>query len=89
MSFKDNVGEFLRCFMLGFFLVCLVSANTKQIVNDHFLGAFIVGFMISYTWSSSIDNVFRKTKVGKIVYATGAALGTVTSMLVMNYFYGV
>jgi hypothetical protein len=70
------IGLFFR----GFLLVALVSMNTRQIANGRYAGAFVIGGLISlcWWWNSAKDRPdFRGAG---LVYALGAACGTVTGM---------
>lgn len=76
VTWRACVGLWLR----GFVLVALVAANTTQIANRRYLGAFIVGACISlaWWWNSSKDR--PDFKGAGFLYAFGAACGTVAGM---------
>jgi hypothetical protein len=68
---------FFRTFMRGFVLVTLVSMNTRQVASGRYLGAFIVGGLISLVWWSN-SSAKRESFTGAgALYAFGAACGTV------------
>ena len=66
--------------MRGFVLVALVSANTRQIASGRYLGAFIVGGLISYVWWSNSSAKREQFTGAGALYAFGAACGTVAGM---------
>lgn len=80
----SRLGLFLR----GWLMVSLVSANTVQIAQGRYLGAFVVGFAISALWWTNSGSSGRsKDWRDGPCYALGAAAGTVTGMLVTRWWY--
>ena len=70
----------LRTFLRGFVLVALVSLNTRQVASGRYLGAFVIGGLISAVWWSN-SSAKRETFTGAAaLYAFGAACGTVLGM---------
>lgn len=67
-------------FLRGFVLVALVAANTRQIAQGHYLGAFLVGGAISAIWWSNSSAKREQFRGAGAVYAFGAAVGTVFGM---------
>ena len=67
-------------FLRGFLLVALVAANTRQIANGRYLGAFVVGGLISAVWWSNSSAKREQFSGAGVLYALGAAVGTVTGM---------
>ena len=79
----------LILFARGFSLVTLVSLNTFQLAHAHYVGAFIVGFLISAVWWQNTGMSARSTsKIDGVCYALGAATGTVCGLAVAQSFYG-
>ena len=75
-SIQTSPRVVARTFLRGFSLVLLVSANTVQIADRHWVGMGIVGFLISLVWWAN-SSAQRETYRGAgAVYATGAAVGT-------------
>ncbi len=66
--------------MRGFVLVALVSANTRQVAGGRYLGAFIVGGLISAVWWSNSNAKREQFQGAGALYACGAAFGTVFGM---------
>ena len=94
-SLRDNEGVrgkvtgYLKVFLMGYFLVLLVSSNTYQIAHQHYLGATLVGGLISLTWWFNARNAGRSELLGAgFVYAFGAAMGTLTGLLIMTSIWG-
>ena len=64
----------------GFLQVFLVSINVYQISHRHYLGATIVGFLISLVWTLNVKQVAFGTWADRFIYATGAGLGTLCGL---------
>jgi len=78
-----------RCvlFLTAFLQVSLVAANVWQISNQRWIGAVIVGWLISFTWSFNVSRVAFGGWADRIIYSTGAAIGTLVGMLVPWLLY--
>jgi hypothetical protein len=72
--------RYLRTFGRGFILVALVSMNTRQVAGGRYLGAFIVGGLISAVWWSNSSAKREQFTGAGALYAFGAACGTVLGM---------
>lgn len=73
-------GLAARTFLRGFFLVALVAANTRQIATGRYVGAFLIGGLISAIWWSNSSGQREQFKGACALYALGAAVGTVVGM---------
>ena len=71
---------YLRVFLRGFILVALVAANTTQIARGQYIGAFLVGGLISFVWWANSSAQRESFKGAGVLYAFGAAVGTVAGM---------
>lgn len=82
MSEEPQVAwtDYARLFGRGLLQVALVAANTRQIASGRYSGAFIVGGMISLVWWSNSSKNRPDFKGAGLVYALGAASGTVVGM---------
>lgn len=70
-------------------MVFLVSSNTYQIAHAHYFGATLIGFLISLTWWYNARNAAHTTlPMSGVVYALGAAVGTLSGLVVMTAFWG-
>lgn len=74
--------RYLRVFLRGFVLVTLVAANTRQIASGRYVGAFIVGGLISAVWWANSSSQRESFAGAGALYAFGAAVGTVFGMWV-------
>lgn len=78
----------LSLFVRGFLVVALVAMNTYQLAHQHYLGAFVVGFLISLTWWYNAGSSGRSAdRKDGFFYAFGAAVGTVTGLYFITLFY--
>lgn len=79
----------LAVFARGFLIVTLTATNVGQVAGHHWLGAFIVGFGISFVWFGN-SKTAAHSKVGgaRECYALGAAAGTVFGMWIVRTLYG-
>ena len=73
-------------FMRGVVYVGLQAANVVQLSKHHYVGAFVVGFLISLLWSWNVKDVAARGGWGGVVYAAGAALGTVLGLFIAGAF---
>jgi hypothetical protein len=70
----------MMLFLRGFVMVTLVAANTRQIANGRYAAAFVVGGLISLVWWSNSSKDRPNFRGAGLVYALGAACGTVCGM---------
>jgi hypothetical protein len=79
----------LAIFLRGFTIVALTATNVGQVAGQHWVGAFMVGFAISFVWFANSRCAARTDAVGaRECYALGAACGTVAGMLAVKVVYG-
>ncbi len=68
-------------FFRAFVMVTLVAANTRQIAQGHYRGAFLCGAAISAVWYLNVGKACDDKRPAAVAaYALGAAVGTVTGM---------
>lgn len=77
-----------KLFGSGFLQVILVAVNTYQIANGKVLGALVVGFLISFTWSFNVKRIAFGTLADRVVYSLGAAVGSAGGLLLASLIYG-
>lgn len=77
----------LKLFSAGFIQVVLVAINTYQIAHEKYVGATIVGFGISLFWSYNVKKVAFGTFTDRIIYASGAAFGSLTGLIISKLIY--
>jgi len=82
------VKDYLAVYARGWLIVALTSLNTGQIAGQHWAGAGMVGFGISWVWWQNARAASKKELpwIGE-VYALGAASGTLTGMVIMRWLY--
>jgi len=68
--------EELILFATGMTQTILVASNTVFLARGFVYGIFLMGFLISYVWSHNVKKIAFSTKKDRIIYATGAMLGT-------------
>jgi hypothetical protein len=73
-------------FFRAYIQVGLVAINTYQLAHGYYLGAFIVGFLISLVWSYNVKSMAFGSFADKVSYALGAACGTVTGLYIATNF---
>lgn len=71
----------LRLFGTGFLQVFFVACSTFMISRQFYTGVFLVGFAISWLWSGNVKKVAFGGPPDRVVYAAGAALGSVCGLL--------
>jgi len=76
----------VKSFLFGLLQVSLVSLNTYQISKFYVVGAFFVGFLISLTWTFNVRNALGTWRQ-RLLYALGAACGTVLGMYIGKLLY--
>lgn len=76
-----------RNFTTGMIQVCLVVTNTWQIANEKFIGAIIVGFLISLVWTFNVRAAAFGTLWQRVSYCSGAAAGTAIGLITTQLIY--
>ena len=71
-----------KLFTTGFVQVFFVAINTYFLSKEFFLGVFVCAFMISLIWSWNVKKVAFGTLTDRIMYALGAAFGSMFGLLV-------
>lgn len=77
----------VKLFTTGFIQVILVAINTYQISHGHQTGVFLVGFLISFVWSFNVKKIAFGTMADRVVYAFGAAVGSLLGLVLSTYIY--
>ncbi len=85
VAFRRGMGLLWR----GFSIVVLTAANVYQIAHQHYLGAFVIGTLISIVWFGNAKSAGASdVPLGKLWYGLGAGIGTVVGMALMRLVYG-
>ncbi len=77
--------EQIKLFITGFIQVFLTAMNIVFITNKSVLPLIITGFLISYIWTINVRRIAFGTHVDRIIYATGAAIGTYVGYMCANF----
>jgi len=77
----------LTTFLYADLQVTLICLNTWQIANSKLLGSIIVGFLISLVWCFNTQRVAFSNLFDKLVYASGACLGTASGIYLSSVLY--
>jgi hypothetical protein len=67
-------------FTTGFIQVYFVAVNTYFIANEKYIGVLVAAFLISLIWSFNVKRVAFGTIKDRVVYALGAAIGSVAGL---------
>lgn len=73
-------------FIKAWLMVSLVALNTVQVSRGHYGPAVAVGFCISLLWWENSSKKRCDKPWAGVVYASGAALGTATGMIIGHYW---
>lgn len=76
-----------RTFTFAYLQVMLVVVNTWQVANQKFLGAIIVGFLISLVWTLNVKRVAFGEWSTRLIYCLGASFGTASGLLITQLIY--
>ncbi len=73
--------HYLLLFARAFVLVALTAGNVRQVSQGHYLGAFIVGGILSWVWFGNAHTAAHsQLRFARETYAFGAAVGTICGM---------
>lgn len=75
-----KLKELSALFSTGFIQVFFVAINTYLLARAFFWGVFGASFIISIVWSYNVKRVAFGTTLDRIVYALGAAFGSVAGL---------
>jgi hypothetical protein len=78
----------LVLFGQGLVYVGLQATNVVQLARQHYIGAFVVGVLISWLWGWNVKGVAFRNGWGGFIYSLGAGIGTVCGMFLVHWFYG-
>ena len=87
IKFVYSKQDEIKLFLSGVLQVLLVAANTYQIAHKKWIGCFIVGFLISFVWSFNVKRIAFGKTWERVIYASGAAVGTVLGLALSTYIY--
>lgn len=87
IKFIYSKQEELLLFFTGMVQVLLVALNTYQLAHKKWVGCFIIGFLISFIWTFNVKRVAFGKFWERIIYASGAAVGTILGLFLSILFY--
>lgn len=74
-----------QLFTTAFLQVTFVAMNTVFITSGEIGLMLLAGFMISWFWTGNTKKIAFGDKIDRIVYATGAMMGTGVGYLIANF----
>jgi len=74
-----------KLFTTAMFQVTFVAMNIIFISNHRIIPMLLTGFMISLIWTFNIKKIAFGGTIDRIVYSTGAMVGTGLGYLISNY----
>jgi multidrug transporter EmrE-like cation transporter len=79
----------LAVFRQGFLIVTLTASNVGMISGQHWFGAGVVGFLISFVWFTNARTAAHTSvPYAREWYALGAGMGTLFGMGIVRVLYG-
>lgn len=72
----------IKLFITGFVQVFFVAINTYFLSKIFYVGVFLCAFMISLIWSWNVKKVAFGTTSDRLIYALGAAFGSIVGLLI-------
>ena len=85
MANPVRLGQMIRTLLYAYTQVMLVVINTWQVAHQKFVGAIIVGFLISLVWTFNIKRVAFGDWTTRFIYCTGASIGTASGLIITKY----
>jgi hypothetical protein len=67
-------------FITGWLQVFFVAISTYMISKAMYLGAFLSAFLISYLWTINVKRINTSTKLERLIYSLGAAIGSISGL---------
>ena len=74
-----------KLFIVALIQVMLVSMNVVFITKGYIILLLIIGFGISFSWSYNVKRIAIGNNIERIVYATGASIGTLIGYYLATY----
>jgi hypothetical protein len=87
MFCKSLIKKKMSLFLTGFLQVFFVAVNTYFISKGYYVGVLVCGFMISFIWSFNVKRVAFGSNKDRLIYATGAGLGSLLGLVVSQNFF--
>jgi len=81
-----NKNPRLMLFATAFLQVLFVACSTVFIANRQPIGVLISAFAVSFVWTLNVKRVVVGSWSDRLIYASGAAVGSLCGMYVAGYF---
>lgn len=78
--------QYFKLFITAFAQVFLVAISTVCLAKSFYIGAAVSGFFISFLWTFNVSRIAICTMYDRLVYASGACIGSMTGLFVTNIF---
>jgi hypothetical protein len=78
------MNNLTKLFFTAFMQVFFVAGSTASIAAKNTTGTFITGFAISYLWTLNVKKIAASSLPERLMYASGAACGSVCGMYVSS-----
>ena len=75
----------IKHFLLAYTQVLFVSLNTIFLAKNNPSMVFICAFLISYIWTHNVKKIAFGNELDKLIYALGAALGSLSGLIISHY----
>lgn len=72
----------MRIFLTAFMQVFFVALNTWLIAHERYVPAIITAFAISFIWTFNVKRIAFGEMKDRVLYATGAAVGSAFGLLI-------
>ena len=82
---RQIIKDSWKVFLSAYVQVFLIAFQTKSIQHDHVLLVGLAAFGISVCWLNNVNGAM-KTRAGKFGYVAGATLGSMSSLLLYNFW---
>lgn len=75
----------LRLLVTAFIQVYFVSVNTVFLSRAMYGGVVVAAFAVSFLWTFNVQRVAFGTLTDRVVYSTGAMMGSVTGLATSDF----
>ena len=74
-------------FLNGFGLIVLATINTWQLAHERYYDSLLFGFLSALVWTFNVKRIAFSSVTDRIIYATGAAVGSLAGLELVKIFY--
>ena len=71
----------------GFLYVFMTAINVYQVAHQRWVGAGIMGFLISFLWTHNVKKIAFSDMWDRLFYAFGACVGTLSGLGLATVIY--